>query len=251
MGTVKGVGGIDLGPLTFTYNGSPALPVGAATYAVVGSFAGAANYEAATGTATILIKQVGLTITIVPSVREFGTPNPTFTAAYSGFVGGETPAVLAGTLGFSTTAVLTSPVGSYPVTPSGLSSPNYSITFTPGALKIVDTTPPVIASVTPSSGSLWPPNHKMVPITIAVSASDAASQSVCKVVSVTSSEPANGLGDGDTAPDWMITGSFTVDLRSERSGTGSGRIYTITVSCVDSFGNTAVATTIVGVPRNQ
>jgi uncharacterized repeat protein (TIGR03803 family) len=54
-GTVTGIGGEALGPLTFTYNGSSESPVNPGTYAVVGSFAGAANYEAASATAVITI----------------------------------------------------------------------------------------------------------------------------------------------------------------------------------------------------
>jgi hypothetical protein len=40
-----------------------------------------------------------------------------------------------------------------------------------------------------------------------------------------------------------------VRLRSERSGTGNGRIYTITITCLDSAGNKTVKTTQVRVPH--
>jgi hypothetical protein len=50
------VGGADLGSPTFTYNGSSVVPVNAGSYAVVGSFAGNANYHPALASgATILI----------------------------------------------------------------------------------------------------------------------------------------------------------------------------------------------------
>ena len=49
-----------------------------------------------------------------------------------------------------------------------------------------------------------------------------------ELVSVTSNEPDNGLGDGDTANDIVIVDDLTVKLRAERSGTGNGRIYTLT-----------------------
>lgn len=66
---------------------------------------------------------------------------------------------------------------------------------------VVDTTPPVIQSATPNPVVLWPPNHKMVPVTVTVSASDICDAApTCRIVSVTSNEPVNGLGDGDMAP---------------------------------------------------
>lgn len=58
-------------------------------------------------------------------------------------------------------------------------------------------------------------------------------------------------GGGDTPPDWVITGPLTVDLRAERSGKGSGRVYTITVECSDASGNTATKTVTVTVPHDQ
>ncbi len=54
-GTVTGVDGESLGPLTFTYNGGAAAPVDPGVYAVVASFAGNLNYEPASATAVITI----------------------------------------------------------------------------------------------------------------------------------------------------------------------------------------------------
>lgn len=52
----------------------------------------------------------------------------------------------------------------------------------------------------------------------------------CKITSVSSNEPENGLGDGDTAPDWVIIGDLKVNLRAERADTGSGRVIPL-LSC--------------------
>jgi hypothetical protein len=117
---------------------------------------------------------------------------------------------------------------------------------------VQDTTPPSIGSVAASPGSLWPPNHKMVPVTVAVSATDVCDAApVCQITSVSSNEPVNGLGDGDTAPDWDITGSLTLDLRAERAGGGAGRVYTIGVTCTDGSGNSSTGTTTVAVPHSK
>jgi len=119
-------------------------------------------------------------------------------------------------------------------------------------VKMMDTTPPSIGSVTANPNALWPPNHKMVPVTVAVSASDTCSAApVCKITAVSSNEPVNGTGDGDTAPDWQITGNLTVNLRAERAGTGNGRVYTVTVGCTDASGNSSAKTTVVTVPHDQ
>ena len=64
-------------------------------------------------------------------------------------------------------------------------------------------------------------------------------------------EPVDGTGDGDTSPDWEITGDLTLRLRAERAGTGSGRVYTITVEARDYSGNTTLETISVIVPKNQ
>jgi hypothetical protein len=119
-------------------------------------------------------------------------------------------------------------------------------------VKVVDTTAPVISSLSASPNVLWPPNHKMTPVTVAVSASDVCSPPVtCKITSVTSNEPVNAPGSGSTAPDWQITGDRSVNLRAERSGRGNGRIYTLTVQCTDASGNGATKTVTVNVSHDQ
>ncbi|MBM3240936.1 T9SS type A sorting domain-containing protein [Candidatus Poribacteria bacterium] len=115
-----------------------------------------------------------------------------------------------------------------------------------------DTTPPVISSVTATPNLLWPPNHQLVTVTVSVTASDDSGSPVTnQIVSVTSNEPDDGLGDGDTPNDIQNINELTVQLRAERSGKGTGRIYTITVSSTDACGNTATATVAVTVPKNQ
>ncbi len=73
--------------------------------------------------------------------RFFGAGNPVFTAAYSGFVAGESPSVLGGAPAFSTTANAASPVSGSPypivVTNGTLTADNYSFTFLPGWLTVV------------------------------------------------------------------------------------------------------------------
>jgi alpha-tubulin suppressor-like RCC1 family protein len=126
------------------------------------------------------------------------------------------------------------------------SAKSFTITVTVG-----DTVPPVITTTTPSVTSLAPPNHQMVPITIAVGATDNLGAPVCAITGVTSNEPQNGLGDGDTPIDWIISGPLALQLRAERSGKGDGRIYTIAVRCADAAGNAATSSTTVVVPKGK
>ena len=60
-----------------------------------------------------------------------------------------------------------------------------------------------------------------------------------------------GEGDGNTSPDWEITGDLTLDLRAERSGQGDGRVYTITIECTDASGNPSAKDVTVIVPHDQ
>ena len=86
---------------------------------------------------------------------------------------------------------------------------------------------------------------------VAATSTDGVSAPICSIVGISSNEPDNGLGDGDTAGDIVITGPLTVKLRAERAAKGPGRTYTITVEVTDASGNSSTATTTVVVPRDQ
>jgi len=102
---------------------------------------------------------------------------------------------------------------------------------------VIDTIPPVITNAWASPNVLWPPNHKFVTVTIHADVTDNCGPTTWKIIGVQSNEAVNGRGDGNTSPDWKILGPHTVALRAERSGTGTGRIYTITVQAEDESGN--------------
>jgi hypothetical protein len=120
---------------------------------------------------------------------------------------------------------------------------------------VVDITPPEI-TVELNRYVLWPPNHKMADIVATVEATDICDPDpVWVLTSVTSNEPDNDGGDGDTDGDIQGADLGTADtefqLRSERSGKRLGRIYTIVYTATDASGNSTDATVYVRVPHNQ
>ena len=112
--------------------------------------AAANNYSFTYAKGSTTITPAPLTVTAVSSTRQVGGSNAPCAVNYTGFVGGETSAALAGTLACSTSANASSGPGSYPVTPSGQSSPNYNITFLPGTIT-VQTAPPPTPTPTPTA----------------------------------------------------------------------------------------------------
>ncbi|MDB6028162.1 MAG: hypothetical protein JWM68_4385 [Verrucomicrobiales bacterium] len=101
-----------------------------------------------------------------------------------------------------------------------------------------------------SPNVLFPPNHKLVPITIMVSHPESFAS--CRIVSVTSNEPITGKRRGNIQPDFVITGDLSLLLRAERSGKkGQSRIYNIEIQCTDANGGTTSTTVIVTVPHDE
>ena len=111
---------------------------------------------------------------------------------------------------------------------------------------VVDTTPPAILVVSATPSVLWPPNGKLVPVELNVSATDKCDIApVCSINSITSNEP--DINEDDS----VISGIFSVELRAERLGIGNGRVYTILVECIDASNNSVTKTMTVKVPHNQ
>lgn len=118
---------------------------------------------------------------------------------------------------------------------------------------VEDTIPPVVNSISADPDVLWPPNHKMVEVTVSVDAEDICDpEPFAYILGVSCNEPIDGPGDGNTEPDWEYTDDpLVVLLRAERAGGGDGRIYTIDVVCEDASGNITTGTVDVNVPHDQ
>jgi 6-phosphogluconolactonase (cycloisomerase 2 family) len=140
--------------VSFTLNGSPAgsavtdatglasvsaslTGFAAGSYPVTASFAGDVNNTAASGSATLTVNPAVLTVTSANATRIYGDPNPAFSFTITGFVNGETAAVVSGSPA-CTSADPTAAVGTYPITctTGTLSAANYTFTFVSGNLTI-------------------------------------------------------------------------------------------------------------------
>jgi len=100
-----------------------------------------------------------------------------------------------------------------------------------------DTTAPVISRVSASPYQIWPPNGKMVPVSVTVTASDNVDAfAKCGITEITSStyDPR----------DAVITGAFNAEVRAEKD-----RTYTLHVTCVDNAGNASTAKVCVRVAK--
>ena len=116
-----------------------------------------------------------------------------------------------------------------------------------------DIQPPTITNVSVNPAVLWPADHSMKTITVNYTSTDncgpddGCSSGEC-YLSVTSNEPISGTSSGDLSPDWQIIDAHHVKLRAERKSNGTGRIYTIKITCIDAAGNSSFKTITVSVP---
>lgn len=110
-------------------------------------------------------------------------------------------------------------------------------------------------TATPSISQLWPPNHKMVNITIEGVTDPDGDPVTVTITGITQDEPLNTLGDGNTEPDGAIIGTSIAQVRAERSGTprvpGNGRVYRISYTASDGRGGACDGSVAVCVPHDQ
>ena len=138
------------GSFVYTPAAGAVLGAGSQTLSVTFTPTDGVDYTTATTTVPLTVNKVNLTVTANNASRVYGTANPAFTPTYSGFVNGDTSAVLTGSPSLTTTATAASPVGSYTITAAAgtLSAANYSFTFVNGTLTVTKATS--VLSVTSS-----------------------------------------------------------------------------------------------------
>jgi glycosidase len=116
----------------------------------------------------------------------------------------------------------------------------------------IDVTPPVV-NIAANPSTLWPPNGKMVAVSVSGTITDSLS-------GVNPSTAAFAVTDeyGQVQPHGPVTlgtggsYSFSVQLQASRNGNDQdGRHYTITVSASDYAGNVGSGSAVVIVPHDQ
>jgi probable HAF family extracellular repeat protein len=135
------------------------------------------------------------------------------------------------------------PVGTATVTYTAKDAAGNTATATQ-VVTVVDNTLASITNVSANPSTLWPPNHKMVAVTVNYTSTDNCGQPTCQISSVTCNEPIS-------SSDYIIVDAHHVKLSADRLGSGNGRIYTITIICTDASGNSSSQAVTVTVPHDQ
>ncbi|NYF88766.1 MBG domain-containing protein [Tunturiibacter empetritectus] len=154
--TVTGALNGDTFTITYTTNDTPTSPIG--TYTIVPTISGpaAANYSTITTTnGTLTISPATLTVTANNATRIYDAANPVFTGTTTGLLKGDSV-----TTTYSSSAVLSSPVGTYPIIPavSGAALSNYSVNLVNGSLSITQNQTALVINVNSASRLYGAPN---------------------------------------------------------------------------------------------
>jgi hypothetical protein len=133
-GTATGVGGLNLNA-SLALTGTTHTNAGTYTDTWIFHDDSTGNYADATSTVSDLIKQAPLTITANDKSIILDAALPTFNGNYSGFVSGQGPGALSGSLTCSSTTDGKS-IGTFAINCSGQTSSNYNISYKPGTLTV-------------------------------------------------------------------------------------------------------------------
>lgn len=112
-------------------------------------------------------------------------------------------------------------------------------------INVIDSTSPTLA-LSPASTCMWPPDHKRIRFRlgtdiIATSTDTCDSAPTVRIINVTSTQPDNFPGDGNTLHDATFS-DHAFCIRRERTPLLGERIYWITVEARDAAGNTSTQT---------
>ena len=125
-------------PPTLTTTASAASAVG--TYLISVSGGTSPNYTANYVNGTLTVTPATLQITADTKSKTYGAALPLLTYTATGFVNGDTAATLTIPPTLTTTASAASAVGTYPISVSGGTSPNYAVHFVAGSLTVTPAT---------------------------------------------------------------------------------------------------------------
>jgi hypothetical protein len=121
-------------PPTISTTATSTSPAG--NYPITASGAVDPNYTISYQGGTMTVGKAPLTVTADNQSMPLGGPLPTLTISYTGFVNGDNASSLTPQPTATTTATATSPAGTYPITPHGGNSPNYTLSYVNGTLTV-------------------------------------------------------------------------------------------------------------------
>jgi len=232
-------------PTGWGYQDGPNIPVPAGTYTV--------TFNRMTGEYAFMATSCPVPGIICPSYI-YASTDPGLCGAYV-YYPDATPAPNCGGQDLTVIQISGLPSGSF--FPTGTTTNTFVLTNAEGAtatcsfdVYVWDSEAPVVSGLRENYDPLWPPDHKMVQVPLEYSVLDNCGSAECQLY-VYSTEPDNGTGDGDMAPDWEIIDGHTVMLRAERSGTGNGREYHIIIECRDMSWNYSYNEIVVRVPHDM
>jgi hypothetical protein len=219
------------GALTFSTRADTGSPVG--PYPVMPGGLTSNNYAIAFVHGTLRVSPAALTVTADDKTKTYGQPNPPFTARYAGFVAGDGPGSLGGSLAFATSAGAGSPVGTYAVTPGGLTSTNYTIAFLAGALSV--TRAPLMVQANDASREVGEPDPAFTATITGFVAGDSPSSLLGTLALTTPATPLSPPGtypivpSGVSSPNYgiaFLNGVLTVKPGLDGHMHGDGHIET-------------------------
>jgi hypothetical protein len=107
---------------------------------------------------------------------------------------------------------------------------------------------PDCSATAASPALLWPPNNKFVRVSIGGVADADGDPLTLAVTSIWQDEP---VGKGNSAPDGKGVGTATAELRTEKLGSGDGRVYHVFFTASDGHGGACTGEVRVSVPHDQ
>jgi hypothetical protein len=123
----------------------------------------------------------------------------------------------------------------------------------PAAMRVTvqDTEPPILVAAA-QPASLWPPDGRMVEVSVGVTLADRCDAHPALVLSSVQVQDGTGGRPGPSVAGVETgTDDRTMELRAARAGSGPGCSYDLIYQATDASGNTSLATAVVTVAHDQ